>query len=94
MTSASGSGPSRSWSRKPAAFRTGWFGKAQRSFDALIEMYYNSVGHGSVWLLNVPPTQTGEFSEADAALLERFGAASAAPPLFYRSFIDVYKHER
>ena len=57
------------------SIRNGWFHGAQRSFDSIVDMYYNTVGHGAVWLLNAPPTQTGEFSAADVALLQRLGAA-------------------
>lgn len=57
------------------SIRNGWFHGAQRDMDTLINMYYNSVGHGSVFLLNTPPTTTGEFTQADVTALEEFGAA-------------------
>lgn len=57
------------------SIRNGWFHGAQRDFDAIMDMYYNSVGHSSVFLLNAPPDTTGRFAQSDIDLLKRFGDA-------------------
>ena len=45
-----------------------------RSLHYLIQAYFNSVGHNSVLLLNVPPDCNGEFHEADVKRLDEFRA--------------------
>ena len=45
------------------------------SLDALLEIYYRSVGRGAQLLLNVPPDRTGHVPEADARRVAEFGAA-------------------
>ncbi len=57
------------------SIRNGWFHGAQRTFDSIMDMYYNSVGHSSVFLLNAPPDTTGRFTQSDIDLLKRFGDA-------------------
>ena len=44
------------------------------SQDALIEIYYRSVGRGAQLLLNLPPDRTGRIPAADAARAAGFGA--------------------
>jgi alpha-L-fucosidase len=41
--------------------------------DALLEIYYRSVGRGAQLLLNVPPDRTGHIPAADAARAKAFG---------------------
>jgi alpha-L-fucosidase len=45
------------------------------SLDALLEIYYRSVGRGAQLLLNVSPDRTGHVPEADARRLAEFGEA-------------------
>ncbi len=44
------------------------------SLDALLEIYYRSVGRGAQLLLNVPPDRTGRIPETDARRVAEFGA--------------------
>lgn len=44
------------------------------SLDALLEIYYRSVGRGAQLLLNIPPDRTGHIAAADAARAAEFGA--------------------
>lgn len=60
------------------SIKPGWFyhaAESPRSLDSLVDMYLQSVGRGSPFLLNVPPDRTGHFADADAARLAEFGAA-------------------
>jgi alpha-L-fucosidase len=41
--------------------------------DALLEIYYRSVGRGAQLLLNIPPARTGHIVAADAARAREFG---------------------
>lgn len=53
-----------------------WFwhsGNTLRTMDALATMYFETVGYGSPFLLNVPPTTTGSFASASANRLAEFG---------------------
>jgi alpha-L-fucosidase len=43
------------------------------SLDALLEVYYRSVGRGAQLLLNIPPDRTGHIAAADAARARAFG---------------------
>jgi alpha-L-fucosidase len=43
------------------------------SLDALLEIYYRSVGRGAQLLLNLPPDRTGHIPAADAARAKAFG---------------------
>ena len=43
------------------------------SLDALVEIYYRSIGRGAQLLLNMPPDRTGRIPEADAARARQFG---------------------
>ncbi|MGE0443461.1 MAG: alpha-L-fucosidase, partial [Gemmatimonadales bacterium] len=43
--------------------------------DALIDIYYRSVGRGAQLLLNLPPDRTGRIPAPDAARAAEFGAA-------------------
>ncbi len=45
-----------------------------RSLDELLDIYYRSVGHGAVLLLNVPPDDRGLLPEADKQRVLEFGA--------------------
>jgi alpha-L-fucosidase len=44
------------------------------SLDALLEIYYRSVGRGAQLLLNIPPDATGHIPAADAARARAFGS--------------------
>jgi len=62
-----------------ARIRADWFwttGNAAtlKTVDELMEMYYRSVGHGAVLLLNQTPDTTGLIPEADARRGAEFGA--------------------
>ena len=48
--------------------------KDLRSLDELMDVYYRSVGHGAVLLLNIAPDSTGRIPDADAKLAAEFGA--------------------
>ena len=56
---------------------SGWFGNggtnAPKSPETLAEMYFNSVGLGSPFLLNVPPNRDGKFDERYVETLKEFG---------------------
>jgi alpha-L-fucosidase len=59
--------------------RPHWFWRAMDeanllTLDALLEIYYRSVGRGAQLLLNVPPDGTGHIPAADAARAKEFGA--------------------
>jgi alpha-L-fucosidase len=45
------------------------------SLDALLEIYYRSVGRGAQLLLNVTPDRSGHVPEADARRVAEFGSA-------------------
>ncbi len=56
-----------------------WFWKPKselmiKSLEHLMEVYYRSVGHGAVLLLNGAPDRTGRIPERDAARTAEFGA--------------------
>lgn len=62
-----------------ARMRADWFWNAKnaktlKTLDALLDMYYRSVGHGAVLLLNNTPDTTGRIPEADAKRAAEFGA--------------------
>ncbi len=62
-----------------ARIRATWFWRTDnvdtlKSVDQLMDMYYRSVGHGAVLLLNVTPDRTGLIPEADAGRAAEFGA--------------------
>lgn len=62
-----------------ARIRRDWFWNTTnddtlKSVDQLIDMYYRSVGHGTVLLLNNTPDITGAIPEADAKRSAEFGA--------------------
>lgn len=57
-----------------ASIRPGWFhhpaeDKRVKSVDALVELYFTSVGRNSKLLLNVPPTREGSLHSTDVARL-------------------------
>ena len=61
-----------------ARIRRHWFWNSKsadtlKSVDELMEMYYRSVGHGAVLLLNNTPDTTGLIPEADAQRSAEFG---------------------
>lgn len=56
-----------------------WFwspdpGNKLKSLDELVSLYYRSVGHGAVLLLNIAPDPTGLMPEADVQRACEFGA--------------------
>jgi alpha-L-fucosidase len=62
-----------------ARIRATWFWRTDnantlKSVDQLMDMYYKSVGHGAVLLLNQTPDRTGLIPEADARRGAEFGA--------------------
>ncbi len=62
-----------------ARFRNTWFWNTRnantlKTVDRLMDMYYKSVGHGAVLLLNHTPDPTGLVPEADARRAAEFGA--------------------
>ncbi|MGE5358071.1 MAG: alpha-L-fucosidase [Bacteroidales bacterium] len=62
-----------------ARIRATWFwhtdnANTLKSVNQLMEMYYRSVGHGAVLLLNQTPDRTGLIPESDAARAKEFGA--------------------
>jgi alpha-L-fucosidase len=61
------------------SIRPGWFWHANednqvRSVDDLWEHYFESVGRGASWILNVPPNSQGRISDCDVNSLAGFGA--------------------
>jgi alpha-L-fucosidase len=65
-----------------ARIRSRWFWRTDnahtlKTVDALMDMYYRSVGHGAVLLLNQTPDRSGLIPEADAARAAEFGAEIA-----------------
>jgi alpha-L-fucosidase len=61
-----------------AMIRSGWFWRQAntptlKSLDDLMAMYYRSVGHGAVLLLNNTPDTTGLIPEADVRRSAEFG---------------------
>ncbi|HNQ24194.1 MAG TPA: alpha-L-fucosidase [Phycisphaerae bacterium] len=62
-----------------ARMRNTWFWNTKnagtlKSVDALMDMYYRSVGHGAVLLLNHTPDPSGRIPEADVRRGAEFGA--------------------
>jgi alpha-L-fucosidase len=62
-----------------ARIRSTWFWRTDnantlKSVDQLVDMYYKSVGHGAVLLLNQTPDRTGLIPEADSRRAAEFGA--------------------
>lgn len=62
-----------------ARIRADWFWSSKnantlKSVEQLMDMYYQSVGHGAVLLLNNTPDTTGRIPEADAKRTAEFGA--------------------
>ncbi len=62
-----------------ARIRSTWFWRTDnlhtlKSVDQLMDMYYRSVGHGAVLLLNLAPDRTGAIPEPDAGRAAEFGA--------------------
>jgi hypothetical protein len=62
-----------------ARIRADWFWSTKnaatlKSVGQLMNMYYRSVGHGAVLLLNHTPDTTGRIPEADARRAAEFGA--------------------
>lgn len=60
------------------SIRPGWFYHAAedgqvKTPDALMELYFQSVGRGASLLLNLPPDRRGRIPEGDAASLAAFG---------------------
>lgn len=62
-----------------ARIRADWFWSTKnaatlKSVEQLLQMYYRSVGHGAVLLLNHTPDTTGRIPQADAQRAAEFGA--------------------
>jgi alpha-L-fucosidase len=60
------------------SIRDGWFwheDQEPKSLDALLEIYFKSVGRNCVLLLNVPPNRDGQLDPKDVARLYEFRAA-------------------
>lgn len=62
-----------------ARIRADWFWSTKnaatlKTVEQLMAMYYRSVGHGAVLLLNQTPDTTGRIPEADARRAAEFGA--------------------
>jgi alpha-L-fucosidase len=60
------------------SIRPGWFWHAEenekvKSVRQLLDLYYESVGRGASFLLNVPPDRRGLIHDTDAACLRGFG---------------------
>jgi alpha-L-fucosidase len=60
------------------SIRPGWFWHAEENATVktpaeLMNLYYNSVGRGASFLLNVPPDRRGVFYETDVNSLRAFG---------------------
>lgn len=61
------------------SIRPGWFYHPEeddkvRSLEELMDIYYNSVGGNSTFLLNIPPDKNGLLHENDVRRLEEIGA--------------------
>lgn len=76
---SSGDRPGTDW--VPAdcdvSIRPGWFYHAKedgkvKTADKLLELYFNSVGHGAGLLLNLPPDRRGRIHDNDARALSEF----------------------
>ncbi|HEV2291639.1 MAG TPA: alpha-L-fucosidase, partial [Gemmatimonadales bacterium] len=59
--------------RRPDWFWSTTNEKDLLSLDALVEIYYRSVGHGTQLLVNFPPDRSGRIPAADAARAREFG---------------------
>ena len=62
-----------------ARMRQDWFwnsknAKTLKSVDQLMDMYYGSIGHGAVLILNATPDTSGRIPEADVQRAAEFGA--------------------
>ncbi|CAO1942983.1 unnamed protein product, partial [Urochloa humidicola] len=55
--------------------RLGWFWRRNETAKPLLEIYYNSIGHNCVLLLNASPNTKGVVEDADVARLREFGRA-------------------
>lgn len=60
------------------SIRAGWFfsddeHQEVRTADDVFDIYERSVGGNSIFLLNIPPTREGRFSERDAEVLREVG---------------------
>lgn len=59
------------------SIRPGWFYHAEqvtKNSSTLNEIYYNSVGRNTVWLLNIPPNTHGLLNDSDISAVEQFAA--------------------
>lgn len=80
-----------------ARIRADWFWSTNnvstlKSVEQLMGMYYGSVGHGAVLLLNHTPDTTGRIPEADVRRAAEFGAEIRRR--FGRSLAEVSGHGR
>ncbi|MCC7496531.1 MAG: alpha-L-fucosidase [Bryobacterales bacterium] len=63
----------------PVSIRPGWFWHERennrvKTTEQLVDLYFQSVGRGAHFLLNVPPDRRGLLYESDAAALAGFGS--------------------
>lgn len=91
-----GSPDGKAWipAETDVSIRPGWFwhdheNHRVRSPKNLLELYFNSVGRGSSFLLNVPPDRRGRIHENDVVALTGFKRALDA--LFSRNLADGAK---
>jgi len=59
------------------SIRPGWFYHEKedskvKDLNSLKDIYFNSVGNGASWILNVPPDRTGQINAADVKALNAF----------------------
>ncbi len=62
------------------SLRRGWFfheNQAPKTVTELLNIYYNSVGHGACLLLNLTPDKRGLIPEQDVKRMQEFGAIIA-----------------
>lgn len=74
-------GPGQVWypAECDVSIRPGWFYHAAedarvKSLEHLMDIYYRSVGHNSVLLMNVPPDRRGLIADPDVARLGEFAS--------------------
>ncbi|KAI9277349.1 glycoside hydrolase superfamily [Umbelopsis sp. AD052] len=59
------------------SIRPGWFNhqdEVPKNASTLNNIYYNSVGRNTVWLLNIPPNTHGLLNDTDVASVEEFAS--------------------
>lgn len=61
--------------------KNGWFygaGDSRKTARQLMQLYYESVGRGGVFLMNVPPSDKGVIDEKEKKVIEEFTAMRSA----------------